>query len=790
MVRGANQSVVPETGVEDHPLREDSEDQEEEEVVGERSTRSRTRASGQEEEEEVSEGEGLSDRDEGLSEGYSSYGDDSQFVGPPNLQRLVHLDHTNCRTPCRITDSTGVKVSAVCGRKVSDCKRHAVRRQGATNYQYGIGSYLPVIVSRGFTGHGLSSGPYYTDAQIRAFQAEEAKEMSQQVEAMTEDVTDEEELEELSRDVRVQFTPRTPPLANHEAGAGSDTYDHRQARAENSVLRKALAASSGGHLKKKSPPVPVLWFGMIGNLGMRWITSNAVEAHETVSRSRHCRIEEVFHLETDAEAWVEEEDLIPTRRPRQDRDSDTENSVPEVEEKGKAKANRRRKKNQVRKARRQKERKEAKDAARQRPRRADSRRPSKKGRPRSDDESDPSESSDDSSNASSQSDSSSPSSSNPGSSDSARSSDSSSTKRADRRQGKKRSKKISKKHSKKRTKEKEKKETNYYKFQHEDTSTGDSQRIYGMTINGTKIDKAVAPDSLRSTDRGAMYTAAVDVTSLPGGWNSNKGVSEELFQESQKIAQLTSTILASTNKLKGMEIQDTTWNSTIRHSLGRVKNRDDLFEFVRKLRKSKKAAFRQEANLIQQFLYHRRYQGSFIREYVRSSLLCVISARTFRSFFDLGDAIRQMAFDHSNWEGGPAKAMLSFHSEKLMEIRQFAVSRKQLILQIYTYLRDAQAKDFYHESMAGAIWERIARIPAGQVQALAVFVEPSRCSWCASKELHQLFKVLGQRDHCPLKALTNKAKAKEAAKWIVDQKKGDPRKEIHQLLAIALTQFE
>jgi hypothetical protein len=42
-----------------------------------------------------------------------------------------------------------------------------------------------------------------------------------------------------------------------------------------------------------------------------------------------------------------------------------------------------------------------------------------------------------------------------------------------------------------------------------------------------------------------------------------------------------------------------------------------------------------------------------------------------------------------------------FHSEKLMEIRQFAASRKQLILQIYTYLRDAQAKDFYHESMAG-----------------------------------------------------------------------------------------
>jgi hypothetical protein len=79
-----------------------------------------------------------------------------------------------------------------------------------------------------------------------------------------------------------------------------------------------------------------------------------------------------------------------------------------------------------------------------------------------------------------------------------------------------------------------------------------------------------------------MYTAAVDVTSLPRGWHSNKGESEEMVMECQKIAQLTSTILASTNELKGMEIQDTSWNSTLRHSLGKVKNREDLFAFVKK----------------------------------------------------------------------------------------------------------------------------------------------------------------------------------------------------------------
>jgi hypothetical protein len=213
-----------------------------------------------------------------------------------------------------------------------------------------------------------------------------------------------------------------------------------------------------------------------------------------------------------------------------------------------------------------------------------------------------------------------------------------------------------------------------------------------------------------------------------------------------------------------------------------------MFEFVKKLRKSKKAAFKQETNLIQQFMYHRQYSGSFIREYARSSLLCLITTRSFRSFFELGDQIRQLAFDHPNWEGGPARAMLKFHSEKLMEIRQFAVSRKQLILQIYTYLRDAQAKDFYHESMAGAIWERIANVPSATPYQ-AGGTPDGKCSWCASRDFHKLFNAVGQRDYCPVKPILNKAKAKDATKWIMDQKRADPTKDIQELLASALTQF-
>jgi hypothetical protein len=265
-----------------------------------------------------------------------------------------------------------------------------------------------------------------------------------------------------------------------------------------------------------------------------------------------------------------------------------------------------------------------------------------------------------------------------------------------------------------------------------------------------------------------------------------------LFQESQKIAQLASTILASNNNTKGTEIQDTSWNSALRHSLGKIKSQEDLFEFVPKLRKSEKSAFLQQGNLIQHFLYQRHYSGTYIHEYVCSGLLALITAHSFRNFFDLGDAIGQLAYDHPHWDGGPAKAMLKFHADKLVEIWNFAVSRKQLVLQVYMYRRDARAKDFYHESMTGVIWERIGDLsltPNISSNTGVIGAGVTQCGWCNQRELHPLFDVPGQRQACPVKDLTNKANAKEAGKWIVDQKHVTPSKDIQELLVSALAQF-
>jgi hypothetical protein len=136
--------------------------------------------------------------------------------------------------------------------------------------------------------------------------------------------------------------------------------------------------------------------------------------------------------------------------------------------------------------------------------------------------------------------------------------------------------------------------------------------------------------------------------------------------------------------------------------------------------------------------------------------------------------------------------MLTFHSEKLLEIRSYAVSRKQLILQIYSYLRDSHVKDFYHESMSGALWQRIndLSIPAGSGGGTGTGAgEATRCGCCNNKDLHKLLNLPGQKTHCPLKTLTEKSKAREGAKWVMDQKRATPANDVQELLTTALTQF-
>jgi hypothetical protein len=182
----------------------------------------------------------------------------------------------------------------------------------------------------------------------------------------------------------------------------------------------------------------------------------------------------------------------------------------------------------------------------------------------------------------------------------------------------------------------------------------------------------------------------------------------------------------------------------------------------------------------------RKYDDSAIDEYTQNGFLPRLTGATFRYYTSLLSTVRQLAFDHpAFWDRGPAQSMLQFHSDRLLQIRQNALGRKALILQTYTYLRDASAKSFYHESMTESLWDRFADLsinnPGGGDDGSSRNTGPPvsaggggsnggtkpRCSHCRSIKLHKLMRVCPAKVVCPVKEL-GPAKAREVAKSAIE----------------------
>jgi hypothetical protein len=219
---------------------------------------------------------------------------------------------------------------------------------------------------------------------------------------------------------------------------------------------------------------------------------------------------------------------------------------------------------------------------------------------------------------------------------------------------------------------------------------GDKKRIYGLLINGQEIDESAGPEDMWTRDSGELYNAAVDVTSLPGmfsvGSNGSSG-GDDLYDEAQRTTEMAATLLSTAIGRKA-QIHDSLWKTLKRHAMRQVKASDSMFKFVKAVGKAEGPGFEQQENAIQLFMLARHYDTSDVEDYCQNGFLPQLTRASFRYYYALLSHIWQLAYDHPNlWYKGPVKAMLDYHSDKLLQIRQHALTPKALILNTYAYLR-------------------------------------------------------------------------------------------------------
>ena len=724
--------------------------------------------------------------------------DSDDIEQPHEISSLILLEEQHCRASTQVRSSNGSKISCVCGKLGSECGRHIGNNIYRGNPGYYVGMSNPF---RGFKGHG-KTGVYYTTEQYTELRRQENIEMDVLVASQRHETSDgEQEAEEFSRETRVSFGSGVEVIE----GETSTTIPGRTPE----QIRASLEANTGGRTNSRSQqnkssssgkdPESVPYYAFIDPSGRRWILQDFDQVR--LCLDTNCgglKLHKVFVTLSEATKWKSQvmspaDDTasfatlhhIAPHPPISltDRMSREPAKTTLGSSRTKSRSNSKREENPSASSSEDLDMDSSSasscDSAtsskgKKKNGSRNNKRSSKKGDRRSKRESRKHHDDTD-----------------PSSSDSSSSEDSESDSTVEKRKTRRRRRKSTKK---KRSKKRSISRGRHVSYNGPDPSVGDKEHIYKLAVDGTEIDEVVGPPDMRTKDVTELFNAATDITSIPGMLGSNISL-EETSEDVRNTTEMAATLVASAMG-RTPRIHDSLWQSTKRHAMAQIKDKVSLFSFVKAVGKDREAAFKKQSSAIRILMYRRHYSTDSINEYLQNGLLPTISRESYRCYFSLLQTVRQLTYDHRIWQGGPGKAMLDYHSIRLLQVRRHALSRKLLILETYVYLRDAEAKSFYHESMTENLWERMSDLTTQQ----AIMFESNkggdadhiptkegipRCSHCRSAPLHKLLGLQPTKTSCYYIDLSQ-AGARKAASEVVAELKENPEKNLRESCRAAL----
>ena len=202
---------------------------------------------------------------------------------------------------------------------------------------------------------------------------------------------------------------------------------------------------------------------------------------------------------------------------------------------------------------------------------------------------------------------------------------------------------------------------------------------------------------------------------------------------------------------------------------------------VEQVDKAGKLALAQYKERVKAFMLARHYAKSSVTLFLQAGLLPKLVQVTLRNFQLLLEFLRTLTYKQG-FDTGPAKHLLSIHSENLGEKRFYAHDYRGMILGTYICLREAYNKSFANEKLLTAVWDHIYRPPVpSETPSPATTTTPKpACSHCKTKTLHE-----GGKSLCVLKELPT-VKAKAVAREILSTLKADSSLDRSKTIAEAL----
>ena len=302
-----------------------------------------------------------------------------------------------------------------------------------------------------------------------------------------------------------------------------------------------------------------------------------------------------------------------------------------------------------------------------------------------------------------------------------------------------------------------------------DPSAGDKDKIFGTQIDGRNMDKLVGPPDLDSLGTQELYDMAPDIASLPGKISIIAGEYSNGGEQTQAsiVDALQQAFIKGT--IERVVHRDQNFGRPSRHAFSSIKDEDSLRLFLNGLDECREAVFNRFNRGVTQLMLLRLYSDAEITAYKDSGGLPQLLRKTFDLYKSLVETINTECRKAENYDKSVAAALTSHHSKELNKIRTYALTKKDVVLRTYAYLRDSKKTDFHSHKVQQYLWARLEEYQAlatschwegpygarAQQASTPSAAKATRCSHCTNARLHTLVRpaIKIGRAYCPFRAV-------------------------------------
>jgi hypothetical protein len=266
-----------------------------------------------------------------------------------------------------------------------------------------------------------------------------------------------------------------------------------------------------------------------------------------------------------------------------------------------------------------------------------------------------------------------------------------------------------------------------------DPSVGKPDELYDTSIDvEAEVLGVLCPKGISEEVKRELMETAVDVVSLPG-----KLTNIEANGGMDQLAATLGELSSFESRRAGFVARDTQWQAKNRNALDRIKTLEDLINGTEELSTQRDRVMSNMGSNMCEVLMKAGWTLPDSKMFVEAGLLPRIIRATMDHYFYLLLHLRHLSSGPvTNWKN-IGRIHLLHHATQLRNIRTYAVRRSQVLLQVYTYLRDSSASGYMSLKLFGKVTSQLREAVSGQTSLTTGESKAHLCAHCNSSILHE-----------------------------------------------------